>query len=406
MKQGVWRALGEDGSMNASTTWRRGCVLVVLAVAVVAVAAAAGPTRAATLHRPPPAAVAGPHAAVAAARCSALRRRFTALQHKISDAHRTASHALLRRERRSAAARLRRLILLRRAVVVSRRVACRGVPAPGTQPQVGVGGSPTPVLTPTPTVPSTPWPPSDPSVPAAGERSTTDRPDQVAGSLVHLVYVLPADATDRHLDTDGAIAGSFAAAQKWLADVGGVRLRLDTYGGAPDISFHRLAVTDAQAAANGPFVRDLIESSLIGAGFDQPRKILLVYYDGVSTTACGGGAWPPALSGTVGALYLHGAPPGAPACASNPLATAAGTAGYWEHSLVHESFHVMGFVPTCAPHQTLSGHVSDSPKDLMYAGPEPWTPEAIDVGHDDYFRASVPGCPDLADSPYLVAASG
>lgn len=217
------------------------------------------------------------------------------------------------------------------------------------------------------------------------------------------MYVVPADGPDRRLDTTGAVADSFAAAQRWLVAAAGVRLRLDTYQGSPDISFHRLRETNAEAAAEGAFVREVIERSLIGAGFDRPGTILLVYYDGLNTTACGSGAWPPALPGTVGALYLKGEPPGF-SCGSVPLARAGAPPGYWEHSLVHEAFHLMGHVPACAPNQHAGGHVSDSPADIMYAGPEAWTPSAVDVGSDDYFGAGIPGCPDLARSPYLTRA--
>jgi hypothetical protein len=42
----------------------------------------------------------------------------------------------------------------------------------------------------------------------------------------------------------------------------------------------------------------------------------------------------------------------------------------------------------------------------MYTGDEPWGVNdwrrmRLDVGHDDYFMAGVPGCPDLSNSPYL-----
>ena len=72
--------------------------------------------------------------------------------------------------------------------------------------------------------------------------------------------------------------------------------------------------------------------------------------------------------------------------------------------MIHEVLHALGFVPTCAPHHTSAGHVSDSPADLMYAGSAPWTPSTLDLGHDDYYDAQVPGCLDLATSPYLASA--
>jgi hypothetical protein len=70
--------------------------------------------------------------------------------------------------------------------------------------------------------------------------------------------------------------------------------------------------------------------------------------------------------------------------------------------MLHELFHALGGAPACAPSQTLSGHVSDSPTDLMYAGPEPWHPAVVDVGHDDYWGHGRSDCLDLSHSALLV----
>jgi hypothetical protein len=72
-----------------------------------------------------------------------------------------------------------------------------------------------------------------------------------------------------------------------------------------------------------------------------------------------------------------------------------------DFAILREVLHTMGFVPTCAPHHTRSGHVSDDPRDLMYAGDEPWRPAVLDVGQDDYYHAHILGCRELAVSTYL-----
>ena len=114
--------------------------------------------------------------------------------------------------------------------------------------------------------------------------------------------------------------------------------------GELDISFFRLARTDAAIAGFGAYVRDQIQSEINAAGFNHPEKIYAVYYGGSSATACGGGAWPPALPGNVVALYLRGRPPGARPCVSNVLAASGELPGYWEFSLIHEFFHTLGAV--------------------------------------------------------------
>jgi hypothetical protein len=237
-------------------------------------------------------------------------------------------------------------------------------------------------------------------------RSTTDRPDDVTGPQVHVVYVLPSDGGDRHLDTDGTLGNTVASWEGWLGgQAGGRAFRLDTYQGALDITFVQLARSNATMTGYGAFVRDTIEKDLAALGVVVAPKIYAVYYDGGSTFACGGGAWPPALPGRVAALYLQGTPPGAPACKTNAFASSPSSApGYLEFAMIHEVMHTLGFVSSAAPHFTAAGHTSDSPTDLMYAGAMPWAPSTLDVGQDDYYRpAGLPvGVLNLATSSYLT----
>lgn len=241
----------------------------------------------------------------------------------------------------------------------------------------------------------------------AGARTTVDAPDQSSDPQIHAIYALPSDGVDRELDDNGTIAREIGSFQRWLSgQAGGRALRIDTAGGSPDVTFFRLAKTDAEVAARGAYVRDEIEAELHAAGFNAPNKIYAVWYDGGSTYACGGGAYPPSLPGNVAAMYLHGTPPGAPPCDSNPFAASADSPpGYLQLSMLHELLHTMGLVAACAPHEVRAGHVSDSPEDLMYAGDEAWRPTYLDVNHDDYYAANIPGCLDLATSGWLTAAA-
>src|SRR4051794_21201821 len=162
---------------------------------------------------------------------------------------------------------------------------------------------------------------------AFADRQTTDQPDDLAGyQQVHVMYVLPSDGVDRGYDTDGTIENSVASWQNWmLGQTGGRGLNLDTVGGFVDITFVRLGQTDAVLSSNGLFIRDAIEAELKTRGFDDPRKILAVYYDGGAHEVCGGGAWPPTLPGTVAGEYLLGTytNPSIPTCDSATWAGAA-----------------------------------------------------------------------------------
>ena len=233
-------------------------------------------------------------------------------------------------------------------------------------------------------------------------RPNRDLPDDVSGRQVHFLYVIPHDGRDRRLDVRGKIADAAAAMNRWLAArSGGKTLPYDTYRGRLDVSFVRLPSSDADGAARGEYLRNLIQFELRWMGFDAPNKVLAVFYDGRTTSSCGTGAWPPMLPGTVAAFALQG---GARSydCGAQRFAGPGRAAGYLELSELHEILHTVGFAPTCAPHFRPHGHVADSPHDLMYAGGKAWEPTALDAGHDDYFRAGIPHCPDLATSGWLV----
>jgi hypothetical protein len=241
-------------------------------------------------------------------------------------------------------------------------------------------------------------------------RSTVDRSDDVRRKpQVHVMYVLPSDGPDRTLDTDGTLKNTVSSFQGWLAGKtqGKQALRIDTFNGSLDITFFRLSRTDEEIASFGPFVRDQIEAELVAAGLTAENKVYAVYYDGTSTFACGGAAWPPTIPGRVAALYLHGLPQGPVPCSSNVFAGPGGAPTFLEFAMLHEIIHTLGFVPTCAPNHWRAGHVSDDPNDLMWAGDGPWVPSGwenvvLDAGNDDYYRAHIRGCLDLARSSFLA----
>lgn len=238
-------------------------------------------------------------------------------------------------------------------------------------------------------------------------RTSIDHRDAPPKPQIHVVYVVPSDGVDRSLDTNGALTNSVAAFQRWLAiQTGGEALQFDTFRRSLDITFLRLESTDAEIASNGPFVREALEAALDAAGLDDPDKIYAAYYDGTSTFSCGGGAWPPLITGNVAAMYLHGLPEAPVTCDSVSFAPAGGDPTYLEFGMLHEIMHTLGFVPDCAPNEWRNGHVSDTADDLMWGGDTPWAPNGwggvvLDAGHDDYFQTDILGCLDFADSAYL-----
>jgi hypothetical protein len=241
-------------------------------------------------------------------------------------------------------------------------------------------------------------------------RVTADRADDASGYQVKVLYVLPHNGVDRHLDTDGTIVLSVAAMQQWLVEqTGGRRFRFDTYKGALDIGFVRLSSLQADLKRAGSRIRDKIEEELRLKKFNSSRKIYLVYFDG-DATECGGG---PAVTkpGSVAAIYLQGRQGEANPCEKD-LASSVGLPTLIEFGAVHEIVHALGFVAGRAPHHTkpydcpdgrtvTAAHVSDSPNDLMYAGCEPWHPSVLDFRNDDYFEHKNPALRDLKNSAFL-----
>jgi hypothetical protein len=226
------------------------------------------------------------------------------------------------------------------------------------------------------------------------------------------MYVLPSDGADRSSDINGSIRNSVTAFAGWLTGhAGGRALRFDTYHGSLDISFLRLSRTDAQLAAYGVSLLGQLQMDIQQAGFDQTNKIYAAYYDGTSTASCGAGFRPATAPNNTVALYLRGLPDSSVPCDTQPFAAAGAAPAYREFAMLHEIVHGLGMVPDCAPHQWRSGHVSDNPDDLMWAGDGNWVPDGwanvvLDYGNDDYYGHSIPGCPDLKNSSYLIQPGG
>ena len=237
-------------------------------------------------------------------------------------------------------------------------------------------------------------------------RSTTNRADVTALSRVKVLYVLPSDGTDRNLDSDGTLHRTVSSGQRWLASQTGNRsIRYDVADGGLDIAFVRLSRTDAAYYSYNGAIRDSLEKDLKAVGWNQANVLLLVYYDGRHVDRCASAAWPPALVGNVGAVYLKGAPNASIPCANNAFAASPTAApGYLDFVAVHELFHLLGLVSTGAPNHALSGHVGNDPTDLMYAGTQAWRPATVDVTKANYYNAtSLPaGVTNFKDSPYVV----
>ena len=232
---------------------------------------------------------------------------------------------------------------------------------------------------------------------ATARAQSDDDPIEYA---VQLIYAIPQGGEDRGLDQDGTILGSVESAQRWLeGQTGGRRLNLVTdRRGDISIEYLELSRTESELQTWPDSAASYqIEYEARAAGFDTPGTINAIYYEGadVLNTTCGEAPWPVFTPGNSFTLFLQGG------CSDFEILGEDDEAGWWELTFMHEFFHAISAVETCAPHGD-DGHATET-NDLMYGGTEPWDyPVLLDVGHDDYFGHGRNACYDTERSPYLL----
>jgi hypothetical protein len=253
-------------------------------------------------------------------------------------------------------------------------------------------------------------------------RAMGDRPDFESGPQVHVIYLVPRDAADEQLDTDGTLECSLRAQNQWFAQQsGGLEWRFDTFlmesGGrtvaAPDITFIRSPQpASALADAGG------VAAELRARGYDDPDKRYLTYVEsGGGGGRCGDAFYPlPHIgepwTGQFAQLYLKAST----GCGTNVFGVP-GAPSLSESVAQQELMHNDGMTPIGAPHSCLNGsppgfaHVCTVAIPIMELDPErfdvmypfagvPLSQKKLDIGHDDYFQHGLPYL-DLKSSPFL-----
>lgn len=221
-------------------------------------------------------------------------------------------------------------------------------------------------------------------------RATADRPDDLPGKQIHVMYVLPADAPDENLDTNGSLSDAVTRMNQWLAlQANDSKLRFDLAQGQLDVTFFRLSSTEAQVQAAGPPI-DTIRNEIAASGFTASNKAYACFYGGTAATGGpmghgGGGYAALYMKNDVGYRFMPKFGPSS-----------------FEAMMLHEIMHALGFVAACAPHADSEMHVSNDGRDLMAPS---WNRTLdkilLDPDHDDYFGHNRPECRDLTKSPFL-----
>jgi hypothetical protein len=207
------------------------------------------------------------------------------------------------------------------------------------------------------------------------------------------MYLVPAHG-QADTSAPAAIRNDIKRVDNWYArhTVGGVIPRwVLTSTGVPKVVTVTLPHT-ARQYANSTGQLAMITADLKALGWPKPKQKLVVYLD-VKTTGSGGycgitGSGVTAVSeAACGGIYPS-------------------TSDRWPYGATyltaHEMTHNFGAVPACAPHSDGTGHVDDSPRDVLYNGPKPrdWDHLTLDAGHDDYYDTNASQCRDIIDSPY------
>ena len=224
------------------------------------------------------------------------------------------------------------------------------------------------------------------SVAPIGRRSTTDRPAEVSGRQIHVIYMIPRDGRDRGFDTTGTLERSVIRFQNWFSFRTALKLREDQYQGRLDITFFRSNRTDAQVARFGRLILNALYVELRAAGFDDPDTKYLIYYDGTNPLTCANAI----QEGAAAAVYLNGTFDGE-TCRTG-FVLDVGPPGYWDFAMLHETMHTLGAVHFNAPNHEddQRWHVADG-ADLMHGGGDvTWRPQLVDRGNDDYWSDSLP----------------
>jgi len=255
------------------------------------------------------------------------------------------------------------------------------------------------------TAPFTPW--------CGSDESAVDRlPDAVSAFEIHVVYAFPSDGTDRFSERASAIATDLASMDLWWRGQDPTRtprFDLAAFPGCPfglgqvDLSSVRLPQSAAAYGAGVQYA--LIRDDLAAAGFADPDKKYLVYYDG-----------PPVPSGDGNGVLCGqsdtGIPGGGPRAYSlvylgGVCGSGLGTGGIATVTATHELIHGLDALVFPGPPHACPGdpaHPCDSPNDILYPKPDPSVTLdslTLDVGHDDYYGHSGSWY-DVQDSPFLT----
>ena len=232
-------------------------------------------------------------------------------------------------------------------------------------------------------------------------RSTVDRPDEIEGHQIHLIYVQPKDAEDKAFDTSGQLSKWVDASQAWLLEKTGKKFVYDTFNGIYDITYLKSEYTktelfdkdEKKLESEKTSVTDkLIEGYLAANPAKANTKTYLFFSsEPLAADYCG---WAAEFSSY--AISFAGKD-----CWSGPQDDVNTTYGVsWAtQTITHELVHSYGV-----------SHVCYNTTDLMIGSPEcpnkrTFSPITLDLGRNSYFGSDKAGI-DINKLPIWNDKSG
>lgn len=208
-------------------------------------------------------------------------------------------------------------------------------------------------------------------------RTTLDQPDSFAGFQIKPVYVVPADVTDRNLDTNGKLAKILSDGDDFLQSKLGLTLQIDSTAAGYDITYMKSKYTKAQIQnMQDATITNLAQEfgAMDKPGINRKDYVFFVevpYFEGGE--ACGI-ANIDGLNAIV-ALGNEGTPTGGN-CANKSL----NFDNYASLTWVHEVFHNFGV-----------NHTMDNNCDMMRASGSCSTAWTIDASRTRYVGSAAQG---------------
>ena len=225
-------------------------------------------------------------------------------------------------------------------------------------------------------------------------RSLVDRSDVNDDYQVHFIYLLDKDSKDEEWDINGYIEELTVKTNNKLLEITaenkksngiGQKFKYDlTKDGKLDVSFVRMKFSKKEVAVDK---YDGITSQgfydyVYNLGFNNPKKLYLILTGFSGLREKQGGEGGPGYA----IVYMKH-------CKSSSRC---------RKTIIHETFHSSGAVYGCGKSAKKNDAHMKTNNDIMGSNSDSYK---IDTKNNSYYRHSIQGCPDLANSVYLTPTS-